>query len=265
MGPVRIVLDYATCTKNYPAGKGYTLSRFLADGLSIVYIRVEILCNKSGVAAFFQQTRRRHAMSGGDKHNLKPLLTRALAGDDGAWNDFFLEVRKYLHAQVQQILGIYGPVPLDKSAIVQSTLRRVWERIGDQFPDGVQDESVGRFLAWARQIVRNRSWDEVRKPRPEGFQAAGSAIERLADARPQQQAAKRDRIAAAVAAALDRLSEEDRLVVELFWFERLSDAEISQRLGCSAKAARVRRCRTLRKLRSPTLQSLLEDSHDSRC
>jgi RNA polymerase sigma-70 factor (ECF subfamily) len=204
-------------------------------------------------------------MANDDKHHLKPLLTQALAGDDRAWNDFFREVRKYLHAQVRQILGTDVSVPLEYSAIVQSTLRRVWERIEDLFPNGVEDGTVGRFLAWAKKIVRNRSWDEVRKRRRERFEAAGSAVERLADSRPQQQAVQRDRIAAAVAAALDRLSEEDRLVVELFWFERLSDAEISQRLGCSAEAVRVRRCRALRKLRSPTLQSLLEDSHDSRC
>jgi hypothetical protein len=35
------------------------------------------------------------------------------------------------------------------------------------------------------------------------------------------------------------LPERDRQVVEMFLLERLSDAEIGQRLGCSAAALRV--------------------------
>jgi RNA polymerase sigma-70 factor (ECF subfamily) len=200
-----------------------------------------------------------------DKHKLKPLLMRALAGDACAWNDFFREIRKYLHAKVRMLPETEGSEPLDYSALVQSALLRVWARIGDQFPNGVEDGTLRRFLGWAKKIVQNRGWDELRRRRRQRTETAGSAVERLVDSRAQQQSTKRDRIAAEVAAALDRLDETDRQVVELFWLEELSDVEISQRLGCGAGAARVRRFRALRKLRSPELQSLLEDSHDGRC
>jgi RNA polymerase sigma factor (sigma-70 family) len=204
-------------------------------------------------------------MSGNDKHNLKNLLGRALAGDVCAWNDFFGELRKYLHAQVRKVPQTEGSEPLDYSALVQSTLRRVWERIADQFPGGVEDETLGRFLGWAKTIVQNRARDDLRRQRRQRTGPAGSALERLADPRQLQPCTPRDRIAAATAAALDRLGDVDRKVVELFWFEELSDVEISRRLGCSAGAVRVKRFRALRKLRSPQLQSLMEDCHVGRC
>jgi RNA polymerase sigma factor (sigma-70 family) len=187
---------------------------------------------------------------------------RALAGDTCAWNDFFREIRKYLHAQVRLALRSEGAEPLDYSALVQSALRRVWTGISDQFPNGVEDGTLGRFLGWARTIVLNRGRDELQRRQRRQTTAGGSAVERLADPRRQEQSSRRDRIAGAVSTALDLLGEEDRKVIELFWFEGLSDAEISQRLGCGAGAVRVRRFRALRKLGSPELQSLLEDGHD---
>jgi RNA polymerase sigma-70 factor (ECF subfamily) len=201
-------------------------------------------------------------MTSADKHQLRPLLARALAGDAAAWNDFFREIRRYLHAEVRKVLGPDAPGPLDHSAVVQSTLRRIWERIGDQFPNGPDDAAFGRFLGWVKAIVRNRSREEWRRQQRHPAQAAGSGIEGVAEARPREQVASRDRIAAEVAAALARLPERDRQVIELFWFERLPDADIGKRLGCSGGAARVLRCRALRKLRTPKLHSLLEHGHD---
>jgi RNA polymerase sigma factor (sigma-70 family) len=66
-------------------------------------------------------------------------------------------------------------------------------------------------------------------------------------------------VAVVLTGALARLAEKKRRVVELFWFERLSDAEISERVGCSAAAVKVLRFRALRELRSPELLTLLEE------
>jgi RNA polymerase sigma factor (sigma-70 family) len=197
-----------------------------------------------------------------DKHQLRPLLTRALAGDAAAWDEFFRQIRKYLHAEVRKVLGpaVHGPV--DHSVIVQSTLRRVWEQIGERFPDGGEDEEIRRFFGWVRKIVRNRSWEECRRVMTHAASAAGSAVEGLADTRPREQVVWRDRVAVAVAAALARLPARDQQVVELFWLDGLADVEISARVGCSLDVVRVLRYRALRKLRSPKLLSLLEESHD---
>jgi RNA polymerase sigma-70 factor (ECF subfamily) len=204
-------------------------------------------------------------MANVDKHQLLQLLKRALAGDAGAWNDFFREIRLLLHAEVRRLLGPKAQGPLDHSALVQSALRRIWERIGQQFPDEPGDADVARFLAWIKTIVRNRSWDELRSPWHHRVESAGSAIGHLAERQPGGRVADRDRIAVEVAAAVARLPERQRQVVELFWFEGLSDADISARLGGSVGAIKVLRFRALRALRSPRLRDLLEDGHDDQC
>jgi RNA polymerase sigma-70 factor, ECF subfamily len=197
-----------------------------------------------------------------DTHELLPLLRRALAGEADAWNAFFGAVRKYLHAVVRAELGPDAPGRLEHSALVQSTLRRAWERIGEQFPDGPEDGALRRFLAWAATIARNRSRDEWRRQQRQRTEAAGAAIEAVAEPRRRRRAEPRARLAVELTAALARLPERQRQVVELFWFEGLSDADISRGLDCSPGAVRVLRFRALRKLQSPTLQALLEESHD---
>jgi RNA polymerase sigma-70 factor (ECF subfamily) len=197
-----------------------------------------------------------------DKHGLKQLLARALAGDTAAWNDFFGHIRRYLHAEVRKAVGPEPPGAFDGSAIVQSALRRIWERMEDQFRDGPEDVEIRRFIGWITVIVRNRIAEEFRKRRPE---TGNDAVQNIPEPRDRLQSVKRDRLAVAVAAALTKLPERYRQVVELFWFERLPDCEIGRRLGCSKGAAKVLRFRALRKLRSPELRTLLEECHDGRC
>jgi RNA polymerase sigma-70 factor (ECF subfamily) len=197
-----------------------------------------------------------------DTHELQPLLRRALAGEADAWNAFFGAVRKYLHAVVRAELGPDAAGRLEHSALVQSTLRRAWERIEEQFPDGPQDGALRRFLAWVATIARNRSRDEWRRRQRQRAEAVGAAIEAVAE--PRRRAEQRARLTVELTAALARLPDRQRQVVELFWFEGLSDADISRRLDCSAGAVRVLRFRALRKLQSPALQALLEESHDDR-
>jgi RNA polymerase sigma factor (sigma-70 family) len=198
-------------------------------------------------------------MTGHDPHSLRPLLRLALAGDVRAWNDFFGEIRRYLHAEVYRVAGPDENGSLEHSVIVQSTLRRVWEHIAEQFPNGAEGDALARFLAWVKAIVHNRTREELRKRRPGQVDASGSAVEDVVDTRARPGAAKRDRVAVELAAALARLPEKKRQVVELFWFERLSDSEIGVRLGCSPGAVKVLRCRALRELRSPDLLNLLEE------
>jgi RNA polymerase sigma-70 factor (ECF subfamily) len=187
-----------------------------------------------------------------DTYQLKPLLERARAGDAAAWNDFFARVRPYLFAVVHKVLGPDAQHRLDYSNIVQSSLRRIWDHLDDVNQDAL---TVGRMLAWIERIVRNRSIDAVRRPPVE--KPGGSHLDDLAERRPWEQERERDRRAALLAAALARLPERDRAVVELFWFDGLPDEEIHRRLGLSVGAIRVMRLRALRKLRG-----LMGDAHD---
>lgn len=183
-----------------------------------------------------------------DRHDLQPLLDRLLTGDRAALGELFTRLRPYLHAQVRKALGDYGP---DASDIVQSSLRRASENVEDFLGKG---PTVPHLLAWVKKIVHNRAVDEYRRrarlPRP-----AGSDL-----LEPPAPPDRRDRDADAVGVmrALSALPERQRLVVELHYFDRLRDHEISARLGGSVAAIRVLRCRALRKLRA-----LLEADRDA--
>jgi RNA polymerase sigma factor (sigma-70 family) len=201
-------------------------------------------------------------MTSVDKHHLRELLQRALRGDESAWNDFFREIRRFLHAELNK-WEQNGNAHVGRSDVVQSALLRIWERIEGQFPDGPEDTAIRRFLAWVSKIARNRWVDEWRRI-ISGAQGAGSAIEHIPDPRPRKNAVNRDGAAIDVAAALAKLPEKQRQVVELYWFDHLSDAEISKRLDCSQGSVRVIRFRALEKLRLPELQSHLEATHDGR-
>jgi RNA polymerase sigma-70 factor (ECF subfamily) len=192
-------------------------------------------------------------MSDLDRHALQPLLDRVLAGDPQAFNDLFAQLRPHLHALVRRTLGPQAQGPLDHSNLVQSSLRRIYENF-DQLRE---DPSVPRLLAWIGAIVRNRIVDALRRQGREPADLPGSAIDNLPERLSSNAASQRDRRAARLAAALERLPERERLAVALHWFDRLPDSVIAERLGGSVGALRVLRCRALRKLKS-----LLEADHD---
>jgi RNA polymerase sigma-70 factor (ECF subfamily) len=186
-----------------------------------------------------------------DRHQLGPLLERIRAGDRRAYEDLFARLRPYLHALVRRTAGA-APAGLDHSGIVQSSLGRIWEHFDALLE---QDPNVPHLLGWIKKIVHNRTIDALR--RRLGEHAGGSKLGDVPEPRPAGQRAERDRRAVRVAAALAQLPERQRQVVEWRWFDRLSDAEISDRLGGSVAAIRVLRCRALKALRR-----VLEASHD---
>jgi RNA polymerase sigma-70 factor (ECF subfamily) len=186
-----------------------------------------------------------------DRHQLRPLLERVTAGDREALNDLFGRLRPYLHALVRRTLGADWK---DSSDIVQSSLRRINENLDDVLQD---DPTVPHLLAWIKKIVHNRAIDEVRR---RGGASVGddAPLANLPEPRSPAEAAERQRRAMRVMAALGRLPDKQRQVVELHYFDRLRDVEISARLGGSVAAIRVLRCRALKQLRR-----LMETSDDA--
>ncbi len=188
-----------------------------------------------------------------DRHQLQPLLERVIAGDRTALNDLFARLRPYLHSLVRKTLG---PDWKDTSDIVQSSLRRINENFDGLLDD---DPTVPHLLAWIKKIVRNRAIDEARRRSAAPLTGNDEALAAVPHAQDAEQAAARDQRALGVMAALHRLPERQRQVVELHYFDRLKDAEISARLGGSVAAIRVLRCRALKELRR-----LMENDHDAK-
>jgi RNA polymerase sigma-70 factor (ECF subfamily) len=186
-----------------------------------------------------------------DRHELRPLLERVSAGDRQALNDLLAQLRPYLHALVRRTLG---PDWKDGSDIVQSSLRRINENIDDLLAD---DPTVPHLLAWVKKIVRNRAIDEARRRAGQPVTGHDSRMDH-APGPDGTNSRDRERRAAGVMAALGKLPQRQREVVELHYFDRLRDAEISARLGGSVAAIRVLRCRALKELRR-----LMESDHEA--
>jgi RNA polymerase sigma-70 factor (ECF subfamily) len=182
-------------------------------------------------------------MTSDDPHELAPLLGRVMAGDRAALNELFTRLRPYLHSLARQHLGDGHAAASD---VVQSGLRRMNENLDALLAEG---PTVPHLLAWIKKIVRNRAIDELRKKRPGELAAPDEQLPALPDRIAPEQAAERDGKAMSVMAALAKLPERQRQVVELHYFDRLRDAEISARLGGSVSAIRVLRCRALKALR----------------
>ncbi|MBY0232634.1 MAG: sigma-70 family RNA polymerase sigma factor [Gemmataceae bacterium] len=183
-------------------------------------------------------------MQGEDPYGLRPLLDRVAGGDRSALNELFTRLRPWLHSLVKRQLGDGHAAASD---IVQSGLRRANERLDDLLAD---DPTVPHLLAWIKKIVRNRAIDEVRRQRPANLADPDEQLGAVPDHRPPEATAERDERAVGVMAALAKLPERQRQVVELHYFDRLRDAEISARLGGSVAAIRVLRCRALKAMRT---------------
>jgi RNA polymerase sigma-70 factor (ECF subfamily) len=179
-----------------------------------------------------------------DVHELEPLLQRVLARDGEAFNELLARLRGYVYHKVRAQLGAGPNGQIDQSAIAQSVLRRAWVR----FPD-LEDPTVPKLLGWIATIVRNRVTDELRQVARRRASPLGSDVVTLADPRPGAGSPERGETAAALAAALARLPERERRVVESHWIDHKSDKDTAEELHINTNHVRQLRFRALEKLR----------------
>jgi RNA polymerase sigma-70 factor (ECF subfamily) len=205
----------------------------------------------------------------GDDHELGSLLGRVLAGEAKALEALLARVRPYLHLLVRQQLEPGRRHKLGDSDIVQETLMRIHGALdpGTQGEVGhFQGHDPPEFLAWVSQIVRHVIVDMHRrgltKKRDERREMSGSKVfATLTKGSTPEQGAERAEKAVLLAAAVQRLPQHQREVLELRVFEQLTYAEISGRTGKSEGALRVVVTRALETLRADDeLRQLMEAS-----
>src|SRR5262249_27882881 len=186
-----------------------------------------------------------YAVPSTDTYQLAPLLERSAAGDARAFNDLLATLRPYLHARVRAQLGPDSMAGLGHSSLVQESLLRISQGFGQ-----LKCCTPRVLLGWAKQIVSHVVIDALRRlgrrPRTGGGSGVLSA---LSKGLTPQQHLERDETAVRIANLLDQLPDErQRQVIQMRFLDGLSDAEIAQRLGGSAGAVRVLRCRALQAL-----------------
>jgi RNA polymerase sigma-70 factor (ECF subfamily) len=176
---------------------------------------------------------------------LDRLLEEARAGSADAFWQLALGYRPYLRAVAARVLQ--GQFPSDGSDVVQSGLSVAFERL-HQF----RGPGAAPFLAWLAAIVGNearRSLGQARRFQP--LPGDSSDRDPLAgdSSGPDGKAAKREQ-AARLLAAVERLPDDHRTVLNLRIFQELPFEEVARRMGRSEDAARQLWTRALKKLRA---------------
>ena len=199
------------------------------------------------------------------------LLLRIQGGDPQAFDELFARHRAEVHRVVSRRLEPSLRSRMDPSDVVQEAQLEAVARLTDfierrpmPFRLWILRTAVQRLLKLTRQARAARRDVGRERPLPE---SSGLSQEqprresmRATAATPSQQAAARD-TAARLHAALERLGEPDRLILELRALAGLSYEEAGARLEIEPAAARKRYGRALLRLRVLLLADGLTESH----
>jgi RNA polymerase sigma-70 factor (ECF subfamily) len=173
------------------------------------------------------------------KERLEATLERAAGGDETAWR---LVVDTYSGRVYGLIRAQCGSSDLAQE-ITQSTFCTVVAKIG-------RYTELGRFESWLFRIAMNRLRDEMRRRKRQANPVPEEALVGLAGpaAPAAGDQADPDEVRA-LEAALARLSEADRRVIQLRHSAGLSFAQIAEVLGEPLGTVLARQHRALKKLR----------------
>lgn len=188
-----------------------------------------------------------------DYHSFDYLLEAARGGDREALNRLISECREYLLLVANQEMDTALQAKLGASDLVQHTLAEMSNHL-NQFRGSTREE----FLAWLRRVLSNDLHDARRRfkhsqsrdvSRERGLDNAAGEPRPLIDpwATPSSQAIL-DEQAEMLQAALDKLPETHRQVIQLRNWLQLSFPEIGEQMGLSSDAARKTWYRAVLKL-----------------
>jgi RNA polymerase sigma-70 factor (ECF subfamily) len=179
------------------------------------------------------------------------LAARLAAGDERALAEAFDEFGPAVHAVARQILGASASA----QDVVQDVFVDLWCH-PQRF-----DETLGSLRTYLTLVARHRAQDVVRSElrRSGREQRHARLLPAPRPPSPGEQVADAD-TASAVRAAVRSLPPEQRLVVELAYFDGLSYRDVAQRIGIPEGTAKSRVRLALAKLGSLLDRQLLEPS-----
>jgi RNA polymerase sigma factor (sigma-70 family) len=179
------------------------------------------------------------------------LVARARRGDALAYEEL---VRMYQNLAVRTAYVITGNAADAQDAAQEAFVKAYYSL--ERFRQGAS------FRPWLLRIVANEAINRRRSSRRKSALAlrvatAGSGVAGdVVGGRPSDDAAPSPEAAALahelradVVAALNRLREEDRLVIAYRYFFDLSEAEMAEALGCARGTVKSRLSRALSRLR----------------
>ena len=179
------------------------------------------------------------------------LLQRCRDGDEGALGELVQRQMDWLHGYVRQRLGAHLRAHDESIDFVQHALADLLAS-----DDTIRLDDEGGLRALLARIVDNDLRDrhkwlqrDKRNPDREERDASDSMLgDAWKEVTSPSLAAERRETSEWMQRALDALTPDDREVIHLHEWEKLSHQEIGTRLGISTDAARVRFQRALPKL-----------------
>ena len=171
------------------------------------------------------------------------LADRIAIGDERALAECYDRFGGIVNGLARSALG--APAAEE---IVQETFVRVWSRASTYAPE------KGSLNAWIMRIARNLIIDELRrrKSRPSTRRLAWESIEDTEEriASEPDEEVWRTELRAAVRAACDELSSDQKAVIALAYFGGLTQSEVARELGIPLGTVKTRTRAALFKLRN---------------
>ena len=178
----------------------------------------------------------------------RDLLRRIGGGDEEAFRELFRRYSPNAMALAKRVVR----QPFIAEEIVQEAFLAAWRNAKGY------NEGRGSVRSWLMTMVHHRAVDAVRREesqrrRTEDAQAEDVlAVEDPADAVVAQLGLPEER--RAVRAALGDLPAEQRQVIELMYFDGLSQSKVSERLGLPLGTVKSRTLLGMRRLRSALIE-----------
>jgi RNA polymerase sigma-70 factor, ECF subfamily len=140
------------------------------------------------------------------------------------------------HAQV--MFNLIARIVHDSAAaedLLQDVFWQIWE-------NAHQYRGSGAALAWMMRVARNRSFDQLRRQgvRPPTVSADAEEVENIADGTTIEETVEMQMRRAQVQRALDSIPEDQRLCLELAYFEGLSQREIAEQTNLAVGTIKSR-------------------------
>ena len=153
--------------------------------------------------------------------------------DEGALEEAYATYALAVRAYVSRFVG-----PHEAEDVVQRTFLDIWRHSARYDPDE-------RFAGWVFTIARRRAIDSLRVRRHDVVD-----VDQVRDlvGEDGRELADRHADAAELRAALSRLPEHERAVIEMAYFQQLSLTEIAERLEAPVGTVKSRASRGTRRL-----------------
>jgi RNA polymerase sigma-70 factor (ECF subfamily) len=167
-------------------------------------------------------------------------LVRVAEGDRAAFAELFA---KFAPKVKGYLIRLGAPVAAAED-LAQDAMTSVWRRAGSYNP------ALAKASTWMFVIARNAWIDKLRREKTElAYRATTYMAEESEDEAPDD-AAVRTQSEEHIGAALHALSDDQRKVVELFFFEDRPHSEIAERLALPLGTVKSRLRLALTKLRA---------------